>query len=136
MSGLLRVNIDAEGPLATGEWKQLLERYGTDATELVADEAAERIDSLASTEFRYRSSPRTGLYQKSIATEPTTQMPGIRVHVDRVVYGAWIEGVSSRNTSSRFKGYRLFRRTVDDVKSRVASIVASRTDRLVRELDQ
>jgi len=40
-------------------------------------------------------------------------------HPKRVIYGPWLEGVSSRNQTTRFKGYASFRRTEQWLQSRV-----------------
>lgn len=52
----------------------------------------------------------TGHYRRSIHGEVLGSMNGT-VHDSNVVYGPWLEGVSSRNDRTRFKGYAMFRRT-------------------------
>jgi hypothetical protein len=42
-----------------------------------------------------------------------------------VIYGPWLEGVSSRNQTTRFKGYAAFRRATQEAE-RYAPIVALR----------
>ncbi len=49
----------------------------------------------------------TGHYRRSIHGETFT-LRG-RIHDSNVIYGPWLEGVSSRNQTSRFKGYAAFR---------------------------
>lgn len=39
-----------------------------------------------------------------------------------VVYGPWLEGVSSRNTRTRFKGYATFRRVTQALQSKTTRI--------------
>jgi hypothetical protein len=39
-----------------------------------------------------------------------------------VIYGPWLEGTSSRNQSTRFKGYQTFRRTWQALGRRVRPI--------------
>lgn len=60
-----------------------------------------------------------------------------RVHIERgdgghvvtdggVVYGPWLEGVGSRNNTTRFKGYSSFRRATQRIDGR-ADEIAERT---------
>ena len=50
----------------------------------------------------------TGHYRRSIHGEVTASLNG-RIHDSKVVYGPWLEGVSSRNQTTRFKGFSAFR---------------------------
>lgn len=51
----------------------------------------------------------TGYYQRNIAIQRRQDYMHV-VTDEGVVYGGWLEGTSSRNRSSRFKGYSAFRR--------------------------
>ena len=51
------------------------------------------------------------------------------VHDRGIVYGPWLEGTSSRNRTTRFKGYAAFRRAADELRRKadvIASAVATR----------
>jgi hypothetical protein len=50
----------------------------------------------------------TGHYKRSVHGEMTGTLHG-RIHDSGVVYGPWLEGVGTRNATSRFKGYAMFR---------------------------
>ena len=45
----------------------------------------------------------------------------ITLDLGQVVYGAWIEGTSSRNQASQFKGYGLFRKTKEWLEKRIGA---------------
>lgn len=45
------------------------------------------------------------------------------------VYGPWLEGVGSRNATTRFKGYHTFRKVTTMLESRIAEI----GERILRE---
>ena len=51
----------------------------------------------------------TGNYQRHIRTRQ--EGDGRTVDDSSIVYGPWLEGTSSRNQTTRFKGYSTFRRT-------------------------
>jgi hypothetical protein len=59
-------------------------------------------------------------------TQVTVQNVGTdRVVHDRgIVYGPWLEGTSSRNQSTRFKGYASFRRAADALRRKVVPLTA------------
>src|SRR5258708_18660687 len=56
-----------------------------------------------------KSGRATGRYQSELQTS-NLAYNDIRIS-DPVVYGPWLEGSSDRNRSTRFKGYRLWRKT-------------------------
>jgi hypothetical protein len=56
------------------------------------------------------------------------------VHDRGIVYGPWLEGVDSRNTRSRFKGYRSFRRATEGVARQAEPIAIRVVADYVREV--
>lgn len=52
-----------------------------------------------------------------------------------VVYGPWLEGVSRRNATTRFKGYHSFRRATGQIQRDVPRVVAPVLNRLVGQLN-
>lgn len=52
-----------------------------------------------------------------------------------VVYGNWLEGQSSRNATTRFKGYGAFRRTQTWLLSKVKEVAQAHVRRAVAELN-
>lgn len=57
-----------------------------------------------------RTGRATGFYQEHVRKEVVGQYNDVVIS-DPVVYGPWLEGVSERNRSTRFKGYHLWRHT-------------------------
>ena len=57
----------------------------------------------------------TGHYARSINGRMVGSLNGV-ISDSGVTYGAWLEGVSSRNQATRFKGYAMFRRTRDKLQ--------------------
>ena len=58
------------------------------------------------------------------------------VHDRGVSYGPWLEGTSSRNRTTRFKGYASFRRALQDAATKAPQIVASVAARFVNRMNQ
>lgn len=56
------------------------------------------------------------------------------VHDRGIIYGPWLEGVSSRNQTTRFKGYASFRRATQQTEREVPGLVEPVVDRWVRSM--
>lgn len=72
----------------------------------------------------------TGHYRRSIHGELSKDRA--RIHDSNVVYGPWLEGTSSRNQTTRFKGYSVFRRTRDWISQRANGILERHIRRALR----
>lgn len=79
-----------------------------------------------------RGKASTGHYRRSIHGE-TKGLKG-RIDDSRVVYGPWLEGISSRNKTTRFKGYASFRKTTDLLNKKAKGVLQKRINAAVREL--
>lgn len=51
-----------------------------------------------------------------------------------VIYGPWLEGVGSRNQSTRFKGYATFRKTKQWLERKARSVAREHIKKAVRQL--
>lgn len=69
-------------------------------------------------------------------TQPTVQERGGEavVHDRGVIYGPWLEGVGSRNKTTRFKGYFSLRRAADSTRAKVDRVVRPAVERFVTKL--
>ena len=58
----------------------------------------------------------TGNYRRNIST----RVSGLNALITDggVIYGPWLEGISSRNASTRFKGYATFRKTGQELQKK------------------
>lgn len=56
------------------------------------------------------------------------------VHDRGIIYGPWLEGLSHRNQTTRFKGYAAFRRATDEMRTRAPQLAQWTVDRYVAEL--
>ena len=79
-----------------------------------------------------RGKASTGHYRRSIHGERHGTLG--RIHDSGVRYGAWLEGVSSRNQTTRFKGYHSFAKTVQFLQKESPRIVEKRIKRLANDL--
>lgn len=98
-------DVDLRGPIFDGRAKAALEAYTRDVEFEVANHGVNVIQTNLDGVLK---NP-TGHYRSSIRTENASPT---RITDGNVVYGNWLEGVSERNRSTRFKGYATFRRSV------------------------
>jgi len=112
----MRVDIDTSGPMFDGRASRAARDF-TEASELeVAEQGADMIRAELKSVLRHP----TGNYMSHISVRTETIN---HVVTDRgIVYGPWLEGTGSRNRTTRFKGYSVFRRTLQKLDRKAGSI--------------
>ena len=98
------VTVDAHGPMFDGRAAAILDRAEHEWEEHLAEVGADYVRG----ELHRVLRKETPYYRLQITSK---EAPGHHVVTDQdVVYGPWLEGTSSRNRTTRFKGYATFRR--------------------------
>jgi hypothetical protein len=127
----VRVDVEATGALARARVSTRVVRAATDeATEDVARAAVQRVHERLHAVLKHP----TGYYERHVVADLGAVPP--RVHDSGVVYGPWLEGIGSRNATTRFKGYQTFRRAAQELSTDVVKISEPRFDLAVRELNR
>jgi hypothetical protein len=126
---MIRIDIDASGPVFDGRGEQITEDLAAEAVDVVAEAGEEQVTRLMRIYFR---NPRPVYWDRVITSHPA-YLTAI-VHDQGCIYGPWLEGVGSRNATTRFKGYRHWRTTRAELASRVDTIVGPTVDRHVDRL--
>lgn len=75
----------------------------------------------------------TGFYESNIQVERREIYRGVTDN--GVIYGGWLEGVSSRNRTTRFKGYRTFRIVKQDLDRDSEVLAQPYVDAFVRRMN-
>lgn len=109
-------DIRFSGPVFSGEAEAVLRRYVTDMTGQVAQEGRDMVEQILPGVLQHP----TGYYQSHIQVE--RQASTSVVTDGGVVYGPWLEGVGSRNQTTRFKGYGTFRRAFQQLDGQAGKI--------------
>jgi hypothetical protein len=120
--------VKAQGPLADGSGPAIVHAWSDQVKRDIAQEGVNRLKSFAMN----KSGRGTGRYQSEIQTS-NLAFNDIRIS-DPVVYGPWLEGSSERNRSTRFKGYRLWRKTAQALEEDAPKIAEKRMPELVARL--
>ncbi len=109
------IEVTAKGPLFDGRARAAVDDFLTAAKESIAEQG--RQDMRASTAV-FRNP--TGFYRSHIGF----QRAGSNFTIDDggIIYGPWLEGTSSRNRTTRFKGYSIWRRTTQRLQGKAVDI--------------
>jgi hypothetical protein len=113
---VIDLQVTATGPVFDGRAAAAVDDFLTDAEDTLADAGVNRIRQRLGTVLR---NP-TGYYASRIVTERAGEDRAVTD--SRVVYGPWLEGTSSRNQATRFKGYRTFRLTTQQLQAEAHDI--------------
>ncbi len=76
----------------------------------------------------------TGHARRMVAGDVTDSQHGV-IHWNNLIYGPWLEGTSSRNDSTRFKGYAVFRQATDQLQSKALDIAREYAAKAVARLN-
>jgi hypothetical protein len=107
---------DVSGPLFNGEAERLTTAMVADIERQVADMGEALVQANLASSLR---NP-TGFYQSRV--QATAAGGDWEITDNGVVYGPWLEGVGSRNRTTRFKGYASFRRAARELSVRAGAI--------------
>ncbi len=125
----LSVTSTATGPLLEGVAATLVQQVLEDAVREVTELGMQRLTSAFPTGLPVK----TGNLRRNVS--PVIYGPRAEINDGGVIYSSWIEGTSSRNETTRFKGYSTWRRTIQHLQDEVVPEVASKAaERLVKEL--
>lgn len=108
--------VHLSGPLFDGRTQQELQKVTREMEKQVAASFTQQWMGNMNSSFR----TQTPYYMTQVTNQ---EMPGQHVIHDRgIIYGPWLEGVGSRNKSTRFKGYWSLKRAYETTMGRVQSL--------------
>jgi hypothetical protein len=120
---MLRLNVTekVKGPIFSEiETSAIINRYIEDAEVTIADHGVNMVKAQLDLSLK----TQTPYYKTHIVTDRS--VGDISVTDSGVIYGPWLEGVGSRNATTRFKGYHTFRivgQQLDSMAVRIAEDV-------------
>lgn len=124
----MNLHVTMTGPILWGKAPDIVAALCASAVTEVADYA--KFEVLSQLD-KVLQNP-TGYYESQITDTPVTAYMH-RIHDNGVVYGPWLEGISSRNETTRFKGYHTFRIVRSRLAQKTKAIVEAHFSR-VREV--
>lgn len=120
--------VKVSGPFFTGRPEQVLADMLDDCLYEVGNAALERWQYHLNASIKHP----TPYYE----TQIIQQRLGLAevVHDRGIVYGPWLEGTSSRNARSKFKGYASLRKAANEVENQAPSILQRVVERHLARL--
>lgn len=112
----LRIRTRTHGPLFDRRAHAIFGDFSDDLEEEGAEWALDHIKGTFHTHFKHP----TGFYESNVRIHNT--VGGTEVWdggLTGPVYGPWLEGVGSRNNTTRFKGYHAFRNAASRLQQRI-----------------
>jgi hypothetical protein len=127
---MIGAEVEIHGSFLTGNPLPAVDDFITDATWAVGAQGLadwhQKLDQ--------RLMDPTPYYETQLMVE--RQTPEIVWAHDRgVIYGPWLEGTSSRNRTTKFKGYTSKRQTEQELQRKVPTIVQPYVEQLIHRLD-
>jgi hypothetical protein len=108
----------AEQPLFGHPLAPIIGEFLREAERRVAEQGLAEVHQLLD---RYIKHP-TPYYETQIMVQQL-QGGGAIVHDRGIIYGPWLEGISRRNQTTRFKGYASFRKGTQALRARVPALI-------------
>lgn len=116
---LLRIRTRTQGALFTTEAHRLFEEFEEDLEEEGAEWALDHIKTTFHASFK----EPTGYYEGHVRVHSTPDGQEVWDGGQHgPAYGPWLEGVGSRNDTTRFKGYHAFRKAAAALERRIESM--------------
>lgn len=128
----VRVSLDVSGALADGRAVEAAREWQEATSQALGDEAVRMLRDFPMD----KTGRATGAFQRSLhAQRANFYTVIVRGPAEKgVVWAPWLEGVSSRNQSTRFKGYRLFRKTRLQLDRKATEIGQRKLDEIMSRI--
>ena len=110
------IAIEAAGPLFEGRIRPAITAACRESEDQIGAQASANLHTLMNHYFRHP----TPYYE----TQVTLQRSGDQVvlHDRGIVYGPWLEGIGSRNQTTRFKGYAHWRQAAQQTNAQASRL--------------
>ena len=111
------VEVSFDGPIFDGQFETAFAEILQEAQKQIGDAALERVQFFLNASIR----KPTPYYETQIIHQ--RRGDNDVVHDRGIIYGPWLEGVGSRNATTRFKGYSSFRKATQAADKLAPSIL-------------
>jgi hypothetical protein len=113
----MAVEVKLSGALFTGQATAVVEAGLQESLDVVAQQGLADVHHHLD---RVIQNP-TPYYETQIVVD--RQVNDRVIHDRGIIYGPWLEGVGSRNKTTRFKGYHTFRTVAQELERKAAGLV-------------
>ena len=115
----ITVSADIRGPLASGDAGRALRDWAENTARVLGGQGADLLRAVPMN----KTGRATGAFAANLhvlQSGPVARIPAPMIR--GVTWGPWLEGVSSRNSSTRFRGYHLFRHARQELRRRAPEV--------------
>lgn len=112
----MEVDISRHGPLFDGRYAEAIRDYREEAKWEVGSQGLADVQHYLDASIRFP----TPYYETQVMVERAGST--VVVHDRGIIYGPWLEGVGSRNRTTRFKGYFSFRKATAQLRGQAGAI--------------
>jgi len=140
----IEMKMEVSGPAFDQRGRQMVEQAMHSAVKELVEKAEQRLDDLARPRpggvylSKSQGGRSTGNYRRNISGKVTGIGRSLQGEVSDggVIYGPWLEGTGSRNQTTRFKGYGMFRKTRQWADDQSSEIAKTHVRRLVGKMNR
>lgn len=122
-------DVTLSGPVFDARRAQIIHRFLENAKQAIAKQGESIVHHRLQGSIRINH----GVYESHIQTQ--RQQDDLVVTDGGMVYGPWLEGVGSRNRTTRFKGYASFRLATQELERQALGIAEKELRVAVEELN-
>lgn len=121
--------VTKSGPIFDGRASRAVTDFLDEANRVVAERG---VNDVRSRLGQVLENP-TGAYASKVTTDRASSEQWL-ITDQGTVYGPWLEGTSSRNQSTRFRGYQTFRKIRQELQGKAAGIAEPILSRFVNRM--
>lgn len=127
----VRADVTASGPIFDGRAEHALDEWVSSTTKAIADEGVSMLRAFPMDKSgRAHGGFQANLHVLQRGPDAVIPAPTIR----GVTWGPWLEGTSSRNQSTGFGGYHLFRKTAAALRKKAPEIAQAELDKVMPQI--
>ena len=125
----ISMTVESRGPVFDNRGKNIIQKVSRKFLQSIVELGEQRLDEILrprpmgvylSAQEAGKGKATTGNYRRNISGKVTGVMNLVgKLDDGKVIYGPWLEGTSSRNQATQFKGYASFRKTKDYMQKQV-----------------
>lgn len=136
---MFQVRVQVQGALADGSAPGIIRQALQNSVQALIEMGDERLAAMARPRpggvyLSYaEGGTSTGNYRRNMHSE-VRELTAL-ISDSGVVYGPWLEGIGSRNATTRFKGYAMFRRTSEWLNEQAPKVVQQQITRAIAKLE-
>jgi stress-induced morphogen len=137
MPSRVQIELDTvmRGAFLEGRDTPIVRKFFDDAKKLVAKTGEDEVKRRIGQRAKHPSGKPGGHFAAGIVTKDFKKGRTITAEYPQILRGPWLEGTSTRNESTRFKGYKLFRLTYRRLRKDLSQLIHGLFEQAMRDLN-